>query len=192
MGKFIKTFITSFMAFALILTGIPLLGAGKAMASGTSIKDMVIDLNVPQVTREVKDNKIDLNALNVYEDGHFLKASENVIWKSSNKNVASVEDGKVTLSGHNGKTFISVSDGQFTDRISIQSKDNQDQVLVGKEEGTRYDLIGNAIKHMSMEEKVGQMLMPDFRTWNGKNVTEMQPEWLGKQLAKSLTPLALT
>lgn len=176
MGKFIKTFITSFMAFALILTGIPLLGAGKAMASETSIKDMVIDLNVPQVTREVKDNKIDLKALHVYEDGHFLQASENVIWQSSNKNVASVEDGIVTLSGHNGKTFISVSDGNFTDRISIQYKGNQDQILVEKEEGARYDLIGNAIKHMSMEEKVGQMLMPDFRTWNGKNVTEMQPE----------------
>ncbi|MEH7010751.1 beta-N-acetylhexosaminidase [Neobacillus niacini] len=173
MRKFLKTFITSFLAFALLLTGIPLAGATAA----TGIEDLVIDLNVPQVTREVKDSKLDLNALHVYEDGRFMLASENLKWQSSNKNVASVsKDGKVTLSGHNGTTFISVSDGSNSDRISIQFKGNQDKILVEKEKGTRYDLIGNAIEHMTMEEKVGQMLMPDFRNWNGKNVTVMNDE----------------
>ncbi|PAE36896.1 glycoside hydrolase family 3 protein [Bacillus sp. 7884-1] len=172
MRKFLKTFITSFLAFALVLTGIPLAGG-----AATGIEDLVIDLNVPQVTREVKDSKLDLNALHVYEDGHFKLASENLKWQSSNKNVASVsKDGVITLSGHNGKTFISVSDGSHSDRISIQFKGNQEQVLIEKEKGARYDLIGNAIKHMSMEEKVGQMLMPDFRNWNGKNVTVMNDE----------------
>ncbi|MFJ5763306.1 glycoside hydrolase family 3 protein [Neobacillus sp. NPDC093182] len=173
MRKLVKTLFTSFLAFALLLTGIPLSGA--AAASG--IKDLVIDLNVPQVTREVTDNKLNLNALHVYEDGRFMMASENLTWKSSNKNVASVsKDGEVTLSGHNGKTFISVSDGSYSDRISIQFKGNQEKVLVKKEKGARYDLIGNAIKHMSMDEKVGQMLMPDFRTWKGQNVTVMNDE----------------
>lgn len=172
MRKFLKTIITSFLAFALLITGIPLSGT-----AATEIEDLVIDLNVPQVTREVKDSKLDLNAVHVYEDGHFMLASENLKWQSSNKNVASVsKDGVVTLSGHNGKTFISVSDGSHIDRISIQFKGNQEQVLVEKEKGARYDLIGNAIKHMSMEEKVGQMLMPDFRNWNGKNVTVMNDE----------------
>lgn len=172
MRKFLKTFITSFLAFALVLTGIPLSGG-----AATVIKDLVIDLNVPQVTREVKDSKLDLNALHVYEDGHFMLASENLKWQSSNKNVASVsKDGVITLSGHNGKTFITVSDGSHSDRISIQFKGSQEQVLIEKEKGARYDLIGNAIKHMSMEEKVGQMLMPDFRNWNGKNVTVMNDE----------------
>ncbi|MFJ7724893.1 beta-N-acetylhexosaminidase [Neobacillus sp. NPDC097160] len=172
MRKFFKLFITSFLGFALLLTGIPL--AGATAASG--IKDLVIDVNVPQVTREVKDNTIQLNALSVYEDGHFKLASENLTWKSSNKNVAAVKDGEVTLSGHNGKTFISVSDGSFTDRIAIQFKGNQGEILVEKEKGSRYDLIGQAIDKMSMEEKVGQMLMPDFRNWKGKNVTEMNDE----------------
>jgi len=173
MRKFLKTFLTSFLAFALVLTGIPFSGATAA----SEIADLVIDLNVPQVTREVKNNKLDLNALHVYEDGHFMLVSENLKWKSSNKNVASIsEDGEVTLSGHNGTTFISVSDGSNTDRISIQFKGNQDNILVEKEKGARYDLIGNAIDHMTMEEKVGQMLMPDFRNWNGKNVTVMNDE----------------
>jgi beta-N-acetylhexosaminidase len=173
MRKFLKTLITSVLAFALLLTGIPLSGATAA----SGIEDLVIDLNVPQVTREVSDNKLDLNALNVYDADRFMLASENLTWKSSNKNVASVsKDGEVTLTGHNGKTFISVSDGSYSDRISIQYKGNQDKILVRKEKGERYDLIGNAIKHMSMEEKVGQMLMPDFRTWRGQNVTVMNDE----------------
>ncbi|MBO0958636.1 glycoside hydrolase family 3 C-terminal domain-containing protein [Neobacillus sp. MM2021_6] len=172
MRKFFRTCMTSFLAFALLLTGIPF--AGAAAASG--IKDLVIDLNVPQVTRDVKDNKIQLNALHVYEDGRFMLASENLTWKSSNKNVAAVKDGEVTLSGHNGKTFISVSDGSFTDRMAIQFKGNQGEILMEKEKGSRYDLIGDAIQQMTMEEKVGQMLMPDFRTWKGQNVTEMNAE----------------
>ncbi|MDF2858986.1 MAG: beta-N-acetylhexosaminidase, partial [Neobacillus sp.] len=173
MGKFFKTFITAFIVFALVLTG----NSFSKATAATGIKDLVIDLNVPQVSREVKDNKIDLNPLHVYEDGRFLLASENVTWKSSNKNVASVtEDGEVTLSGHNGKTFISVTDGSFSDRISIQFKGNQDEILIKKETGKRYDVIGHAIKQMTMEEKVGQMLMPDYRNWKGKNVTVMNDE----------------
>jgi beta-N-acetylhexosaminidase len=173
MRKFLKTFITSFLAFALLLTGIPL----SAATAASKINDLVIDLNVPQVTREVTDSKLDLNALHIYEDDSFMLASENLKWKSSNKNVASVsKDGEVTLSGHYGKTFISVSDGTHTDRISIQFKGNQDKVLVKKENGPRYDLIGKAIEQMTMEEKVGQMLMPDFRTWKGQNVTVMNDD----------------
>ncbi|NYE09486.1 beta-N-acetylhexosaminidase [Bacillus niacini] len=173
MRKLVKTLFTSFLAFALLLTGIPL--TGVVAASG--IEDLVIDLNVPQVTREVTDNKLDLNALHVYKDGRFMMASENLKWKSSNKNVASVsKDGEVTLTGHNGNTFISVTDGSYNDRISIQFKGNQDIINVEREKGARYDLIGKAIKHMTMEEKVGQMLMPDFRTWKGQNVTVMNNE----------------
>jgi beta-N-acetylhexosaminidase len=173
MRKFFKTVITSFLAFALLVTGIPL--GGATAASG--IEDLVIDLNVPQVTREVKDNTLKLNALHTYEDGRFMLASEKLTWKSSNKNVATVTpDGEVTLTGHNGKTFISVKDGSYVDRIAIQFKGNQEDIVINKEKGKRYDLIGNAIEHMSVEEKVGQMLMPDYRNWNGKNVTEMLPE----------------
>ncbi|MDQ0199171.1 glycoside hydrolase family 3 protein [Neobacillus ginsengisoli] len=178
MSKFFKTLTVSFLAAGLTVTQIPVFGTAKAKAESPGVKDLVIDLNVPQVTREVKDYKIVLHALHVYDDGHFMLASENIAWKSSNKNVASVDqDGEVTLTGHNGKTFISVTDGRYSDRISLQYKGNQeDNVLLQKEEGDRYNLIGHALKNMSLEEKVGQMLMPDFRTWNGQNVTEIKPE----------------
>lgn len=169
----IKRFFISIFALVLVLMGIP--APGATAASG--VQDLVIDLNIPQVTREVEANKLDLNALHVNEDGRFMLASENLKWNSSNKNVASVtDDGEVTLSGHNGKTFISVTDGHYSDRISIQFKGNQEEVLIEKEKGARYDLIGMAIENMTMEEKVGQMLMPDFRTWKGNNVIEMNEE----------------
>ena len=45
-----------------------------------------------------------------------------------------------------------------------------------KEKGDRYDLVAHALENMTMEEKVGQMLMPDFRKWDGENVTKMLPE----------------
>nr|WP_263324789.1 glycoside hydrolase family 3 protein [Neobacillus sp. Marseille-Q6967] len=175
MSKLVKRVVFTVLAFALVLTGIP--AAGASVTAASNVNDLVIDLNVPQVKREAKNNKLVLNPLHVYEDGQFKLASENLTWKSSNKNVASVSDnGEVTLKGHNGNTFISVTDGQYTDRISVQFKGNQDEIVVNKEEGERYDLIGNAIKHMTMEEKVGQMLMPDFRTWKGQNVTQMNDE----------------
>jgi len=180
MKKLAKIFSFSLIIFSFILSGIPEWGANKANAvenASPKVNDLVIDLNVPQVNRDVSNNKLKLNALHVYSDGHFLLASKNLTWRSSNKNVASVDqNGEVTLLGHNGKTFIYVSDGFYQDRISIQYKGNQNQIVVEKERGARYNLIDNAINHMTLEEKVGQMLMPDFRTWKGKNVTEMQPE----------------
>ena len=171
---FRKKYLFAIIVVVLILSSVPLIGAGNAEAQESKVKDLVIDLNVPQVTREVKDKQIKLNPLHVYQDGRFTLASKSK-WKTSNKNVATVnKDGLVTLKGHKGKTFISVSDGRFCDRISIQYKENQ--ILVKKEKGSRYDLIGQALKQMTMEEKVGQMLMPDFRKWNNVNVTEMKPE----------------
>ncbi|KQL54240.1 beta-N-acetylhexosaminidase [Heyndrickxia shackletonii] len=180
MKKLVKIFSFSIIIFTFILTGVPEWGANKAKAdepSSTKLNDLVIDLNVPQVSRDVLNNKLKLNALHVYSDGNFLLANKNITWKSSNKNVASVDpSGEVTLLGHNGKTFIYATDGNYQDRISIQYKGNQDKIIVEKEHGKRYDIIGKAINHMTVPEKVGQMLMPDFRTWKGKNVTEMQPE----------------
>jgi beta-N-acetylhexosaminidase len=170
----IRKFFFSLIAAAVVLTGIPLSGAA---ASPAGVKDLVIDLNVPQVTREVEEQTLKLNPLQVLEDGSFRLATENLTWKSSNKNVGTVtQDGEITLSGQNGTTKISVSDGTFSDRISIQYKGNQGEILVKKEEGARYDLIGQAVGQMTMEEKVGQMLMPDFRNWKGQNVTVMNEE----------------
>ncbi|WP_462410907.1 glycoside hydrolase family 3 protein [Neobacillus sp. Marseille-QA0830] len=140
----------------------------------TRKQDLVIDLNVPQVTRETVGGQIQLNALRIGEDGHFMLATEKLKWQSSNKKVAKVANGNVKRAGHNGKSLITVSDGRSTDRIGIRIKG--DKIFVKKEQGKRYDVIGKVIKNMTMEEKVGQMLMPDFRTWQGQNVTVMNDE----------------
>ncbi|MFC3041538.1 glycoside hydrolase family 3 N-terminal domain-containing protein [Virgibacillus xinjiangensis] len=146
----------------------------KAADSQAANKLMILQ-NVPEASVEVEDGQIDLTALNIQEDGHFTSVSENLAWQSKNENVATVDkDGTVTFTGQNGRSFITVSDGSSTDRIAVHTKPSGQMVI--KQKGSDYDLIDQAIDNMTLNEKIGQMLMPDFRTWNGQNVTEMLPE----------------
>lgn len=181
MRDYFKVFFLTIVAFVLVCSSFNFAGLvnhARAAKHPPKNRDLIIDQNIPQLNPEVKDNSVQLHALNVYIEGQFKQASENLTWKSSNKNVAGVdENGMVTLLGHNGKTFISVTDGIVSDRIAIQYKSNAvEKVQIIQQNGDRYDVISHAIKNMTLEEKVGQMLMPDFRNWNGKNVTEMLPE----------------
>nr|WP_273851547.1 glycoside hydrolase family 3 protein [Pseudalkalibacillus spartinae] len=152
----------------------------KAGAEGAP--QIILMENVPEVSAEFEGDTITLHPLHIYEDGHFMKTDQNLTWKSSNKNVAKVdEDGQVTLTGKHGRTFIRVSDGENSDRIAIdykvkKSHKKESAPAIVKQKGKQYNLIENAIEGMTMEEKVGQMLMPDYRNWDGQNVTEMLPE----------------
>jgi beta-N-acetylhexosaminidase len=180
------------MFILIILISFPmLLGAsqtGPKNQEQNLLSNLIILQNVPEVDAEVINNTIHLQALNVYKDGHFTLVSENLRWKSSNKNVATVDDnGVVTFTGKNGRTFIYVSNGKFEDRIALDYKVNPkkkgdkkgkppSEPIVVKQKGKKYNIIQNAVKKMTLEEKIGQMLMPDFRKWEGQNVTEMLPE----------------
>lgn len=187
MSKILLCSLVFVLAFSQMLIGS---SAKKANAQESNqVEDLVILQNVPESEAESKDGSLQLNALHVYSEGHFMLASENLVWKSANKNVAEVnEEGLVQFTGQNGRTFITVTDGVHKDRIALDYKVKpsskaegekgkpESVVSVVKEKGERYDVISNAISKMTIEEKVGQMLMPDFRTWKGKNVTEMLPE----------------
>ncbi|TWT13312.1 glycoside hydrolase family 3 protein [Planomicrobium sp. CPCC 101079] len=161
-------------------------GSNRANAE-TAVKDLIILQNVPEIELSGTADNINLDALHVYHDGHFLLASQNLEWTSTNKTVASVDsEGSVSVTGKPGKTFITVSDGTYTDKIAVAVKPDAaakrgkgkpavSSKLVKSQEA-RYDVIDFSIENMTMEEKVGQMLMPDFRNWKGKNVTAMLPE----------------
>ncbi|MCE7791107.1 glycoside hydrolase family 3 C-terminal domain-containing protein [Salipaludibacillus sp. CUR1] len=180
----VLTMLAVILAVSHLLTGIT--GNLVQADEGEGVKDLIIFENVPEADAEVSGEQFQLKALNVYGEGHFTLKTEGVTWESSNKNVASVEDdGTVTLSGQPGRTFIKVSDGEHTDRIALHSKVDRSSNDRGKpdtkpslikQEGEKYNVISHAINNMTLEEKVGQMLMPDFRNWNGENVTEMLPE----------------
>nr|WP_257349034.1 glycoside hydrolase family 3 protein [Pseudalkalibacillus decolorationis] len=154
-------------------------------ADSNTIKDLLILQNVSEVKAKAEDGKIQLNALHVYDEGHFMTTSEGLTWTSTNENVATVdEDGNVTFTGQNGRTYIKVTDGEFRDRIGLhyrfdrkkgKGKPDSSPVVI-KQKGERYHIIENAIANMTVKEKIGQMLMPDFRSWNGEDVTEMLPE----------------
>ncbi|TVP83353.1 MAG: beta-N-acetylhexosaminidase [Alkalicoccus sp.] len=168
---------------------------GMISGSGTSAvqaeseegpQDVILFQNIPEAEASFDGEELELEAVNVYADGAFTLVSEDITWESSNENVAEVgEDGVVTLTGQPGRSFISVSSGEYTDRIAVDFKpvknrrgvwklENIPQMIKGEDE--RYDVISHAIDEMSTEEKIGQMLMPDFRNWNGEDVTKMLPE----------------
>ncbi|MDQ0160812.1 beta-N-acetylhexosaminidase [Alkalibacillus salilacus] len=149
-------------------------------------QDLILLENVPEANATINSDQFQLSALNVYDDGHFKQVSEGIEWSSTNKNVATVNDnGEVTLTGQNGRTFIKVTNGDYEDRIAVDykvksgkkgpGKPDSEPSLV-KEQGDRYDMIQHALDELSIEEKLGQMLMPDFRNYDGEAVTEMLPE----------------
>ena len=178
MNLFRKTPFVLVAIFALLISPFNFTGNVVKAEGGDSVKDLIIFQNIPEATIEVENNQIELKVLHLYDDGHFKTTSENLTWRSKNKNVASVnEDGVVTFTGQNGRSFITVTDGKFSDEIAVHYKANKSikhQVI--KEKGNRYNVIDQAINGMTLNEKIGQMLMPDFRNWNGQNVTKMLPE----------------
>lgn len=64
-----------------------------------------------------------------------------------------------------------VSAEQSTSGSAISIDESTSESAIQSAEGV--------VKNMTTEEKIGQMLMPDFRTWNGKNLTEMNDEVAG-------------
>ncbi|MBT2689281.1 glycoside hydrolase family 3 C-terminal domain-containing protein [Bacillus sp. ISL-47] len=186
MKKARKVFFLSLLALTLAVSQLWIGAPAQKAAAESAVKDLIILQNVPQAVTDANGGDIQLKALHIFKGGHFMGVSFGMEWRSSNKNVAKVDqNGKVSLTGQNGRTFISVTDGHFQDRITIDYKVGSKEAGKGKSpskaaiikgQGDRYDIIGHAINSLSIEEKVGQMLMPDFRNWNGKNVTEMLPE----------------
>ncbi|UFJ39529.1 beta-N-acetylhexosaminidase [Brevibacillus humidisoli] len=157
---------------------------GAASTEG-SAADLIIYQNVPEVEAAASGQTLRLSALHVYEDGHFAKVTEGLTWESSNITVASVENGVVTAAGKPGRTFVTVTDGHYTDRIALdvrmdpqpkQKGKPESVITIVKEEGERYQIIDRAVQNMTLEEKIGQMLMPDFRKYNGQDVIKMLPE----------------
>lgn len=175
-----RTGLASFFALVLLFCqAMVTAGAAPATAADKAgATDLIISLNIPEAEAVVSGKTLRLQALHLYADGHFEQTTQHLRWQSSNKNVAAVDaQGTVTFAGHNGRTFISVTDGRFEDRIALDYKEKgEPQVQVVKQKGKRYDVIGKAIAGMTLEEKVGQMMMPDFRKWNGADVTRMLPE----------------
>ena len=137
--------------------------------------DIVIYQNLPEAENSIENNTIKLEAITVKANGQFLKAGD-VKWKVSNKKLASVaKDGTLRLTGKKGLVVVTASKGKQLDTAFI-TVDRKGNAEIKKAKGKKYDVAGKAVKKMSLEEKIGQMLMPDYRKWQGENVTVMLPE----------------
>jgi beta-N-acetylhexosaminidase len=153
-------------------------GVGKAEGISTQQKGnagLIIAQNMPQLSKGINGGTVDLAAMLTSNDGTYVEVTDHLIWKSLNKKIATVnKDGLVRLNGKNGTTMIIVTDGKSFDKIGIHVKHGKAEFL--KQKNPKYDVISKALKSMTVEEKIGQMLMPDFRNWKGKPVTEMNDE----------------
>ena len=89
LSKFMLYSLVFVLAFSQMLPGISLKKANAEEKN--QVEDLVIYENVPEAEATVKDGSIQLKALHVYSEGHFMLASENLIWESANKNVATVD-----------------------------------------------------------------------------------------------------
>ncbi len=189
MKKMKKSIGIPVLAFSMASAGM-IYGAGISSAvqaeTEEGLQDVILFQNIPEAEASFNGDELELGAVHVYADGAFTRVSEDLTWESSNENVAEVaEDGTVTMTGEPGRSFISVSSGEYSDRIAVDFKPEKNRGGGGKPEKVpqivkgeddRYDVISHAIDEMSTEEKIGQMLMPDFRNWDGEGVTEMLPE----------------
>ena len=137
--------------------------------------DIVIYQNLPEAEKNIENHTIKLEAITVKANGQFLKAGD-VKWKVSNKKLASIaKDGTLQLTGKKGIVLVTATKGKQLDTAFI-TVDRKGNAEIKKAKGKKYDVAGKAVKKMSLEEKIGQMLMPDYRKWQGENVTEMLPE----------------
>ena len=158
---------------AIIISQLIVMSPVQAKKGKNEVKDLIVFQNIPQ-TETTSGKLFVLKAIQRYEDGHFEHTTSEVKWQSTNPKVAKVDQlGNVEFTGKKGSAQIKVSKGKLKDQIGVRYKEEGELV---KKKGKRYDVINQAIKKMTLEEKVGQMLMPDFRTWEGSHVTKMLPE----------------
>lgn len=163
-----------FLMFTLLLAQVA--GGREASGEGPLFSDLIIDQNIPQAGLQVEGNQVELAALHRHEGGHFTKARNGLEWTSSNPDVAVVNsEGRVTFSRQNGKTIIHVTDGMYKDQLTLEWR-SPDSAVVIKDEDERYDVVRHALETLTLEEKIGQMLMPDFREFNHESVTKLLPE----------------
>ncbi len=139
------------------------------------VRDVVIYQNLPEVDKNIKGSSVQMEAVNVYHDGHFTKTKK-VKWSVANKRIAKINsEGVLTISGKPGVAAILATSGKKVDTAFLVV-DKKGKATFRTIKQKRYKLADYAVSKMSIEEKVGQMLMPDYRNWDGKNVTEMLPE----------------
>ncbi|MED1952847.1 glycoside hydrolase family 3 N-terminal domain-containing protein [Brevibacillus centrosporus] len=177
-GRMHTVFFVCTVVLLAVLVNTGTSGYPSNVKAQAQIPDLLIHLNLPEIKEQRIGDTLSLQALHVYRDGHVEKVTRRLQWKSSNKNVATVDrQGVVHFTSDQGTVFLSVSDGRVEDRIELVYREQgRPQVTVIKQKGERYQVIGKSIANMTLEEKVGQMMMPDFRRVQGKNVTTLLPQ----------------
>ena len=170
-----KWFLIMLVASILLTAGFSNPSKKKPPKPQDDVRDVVIYQNLPEAEKKINGSTIQMEAVKVFKAGHFTK-TDDVKWSIANKKVARISgDGELTLTGKSGVASVIAKSGKRSD-IAFLVVDKRGNATFRSLKHKRYKLADYAISKMSIEEKIGQMLMPDYRNWNGQNVTEMLPE----------------
>ncbi len=137
----------------------------------------IIYQNVPEAEVMLKDDNIQLKGLKLQAEGEFF-FNGGISWSSSDERVAEIdENGLLTIHGETGESQIIAEYEGSLDYITVQVAEEGEDVKAEliKEEGDEYSLLAKTVARMTPEEKLGQMLMPNYLTENGKVITELTP-----------------
>lgn len=66
--------------------------------------------------------------------------------------------------------------GNETDGSSSKSEEKNNEKNNDTNDDKSVDTISAILNELTLEQKIGQLLMPDFRKWNGKNVTTISED----------------
>ncbi|WP_018922113.1 glycoside hydrolase family 3 N-terminal domain-containing protein [Salsuginibacillus kocurii] len=169
-----RTTIMTMMA-GLLVAGLVAPQPNQAEGEELTADHLLLYENIPEIEpHEGTEKEFELTPLRLTGEAGFEEVSLNLSWASSNEEVATINNGTVSVEGA-GEATLTVSDGETEDDIHLQVAEDESFGLRSIDDHS-YDVLSRALDHLSQEQKIGQIMMPDFRTWDGEDVTKMNEE----------------
>ena len=146
-----------------------------------SIGQFMILQNAPESDASFADGQIQLEA--VAWNGSNVNKIDGALWRSTDERIVQVDgQGSATITGTEGTARIIAEYGTGRDFVTVKVNDAGSPSLE-KEEDEMYSLTEKILAGLTIEEKVGQMIIADFRQAGSEAVTAVTPD-IEKQMRK--------
>ena len=146
-----------------------------------SISQFMILQNAPESDAGFVDGQIQLEAVAL--NGSSVKKRDGVLWRSTDERIVQVDgQGTATITGSEGTARIIAEYGTGRDFVTVKVNDAGSPSLE-KEEDEMYSLTEKILADLTIEEKVGQMVIADFRQAGSEAITAVTPD-IERQMRK--------
>ncbi|MGN1400676.1 MAG: glycoside hydrolase family 3 protein [Bacillus sp. (in: firmicutes)] len=130
-------------------------------------ESFIILQNVPEFPVSSPSEQVILEAIKIDEDGAAI--TKQVKWSSTNPEVVTIDhDGRALPGEKSGRTWLLAKSGQGVDYIGAEV-DEEGKVSLLQEKDEHYQLVDRIMEGMTLEEKLGQLIIADFSESNGAN-----------------------